>query len=68
MALISKVTRAKWFTGFVLIIVLLLIFRVGAPHAIQYYVNQQIKDTQGITGHVGDVDLYYAAVRMLLTA
>ncbi|BBW93770.1 DUF748 domain-containing protein [Pseudoalteromonas sp. PS1M3] len=58
MALISKVTRAKWFTGFVLIIVLLLIFRVGAPHAIQYYVNQQIKDTQGITGHVGDVDLY----------
>ncbi|MFP3424311.1 DUF748 domain-containing protein [Pseudoalteromonas sp. SIMBA_162] len=58
MALISKVTRAKWFTGFVLIIVLLLIFRVGAPHAIQYYVNQQIKHTQGITGHVGDVDLY----------
>lgn len=58
MASTFKHTRAHWFYALVVTIVLLIIFRAAAPYAVQYYVNQQLEQTQGITGHVGDVDLY----------
>lgn len=48
----------KWFNFFVVIVLLLITLRIAAPYAVQQYVNYQLKHTQGITGHIGDVDLF----------
>ena len=58
MASTFKNTRKKWFYALVVIALGLILLRALAPYAVQYYVNQQLEQTQGITGHVGDVDLY----------
>ncbi|MAI38309.1 MAG: hypothetical protein CL599_12250 [Alteromonas sp.] len=49
--------KRTWFTVIVVTVLLLILARVGAPYAVQYYINQQINQTKGITGQVGDVDL-----------
>jgi hypothetical protein len=49
--------KRTWFTVIVVTVLLLMLARVGAPYAVQYYINQQINQTKGITGQVGDVDL-----------
>jgi hypothetical protein len=59
MSLSSKLLFSKWFNALVVVLLVSLIIRIAAPHAIQYYVNYQLKHTQGITGHVGDVDFFY---------
>ncbi|MDQ2042662.1 DUF748 domain-containing protein [Pseudoalteromonas sp. 20-92] len=48
----------KWFSFLVVIVLLLITLRIAAPYAVQQYVNYQLKHTQGITGHIGDVDLF----------
>ncbi|KDC53759.1 DUF748 domain-containing protein [Pseudoalteromonas sp. S3431] len=48
----------KWFNFLVVIVLLLITLRIAAPYAVQQYVNYQLKHTQGITGHIGDVDLF----------
>ncbi|WP_457934751.1 DUF748 domain-containing protein [Pseudoalteromonas sp. SCSIO 43210] len=48
----------KWFSFVVVIVLLLITLRIAAPYAVQQYVNYQLKHTQGITGHIGDVDLF----------
>ena len=58
MASTFKDTRKKWFYALVVTALGLILLRALAPYAVQYYVNQQLEQTQGITGHVGDVDLY----------
>lgn len=58
MSLSSKLLFSKWFNALVVVLLVSLIIRIAAPHAIQYYVNYQLKHTQGITGYVGDVDLF----------
>lgn len=58
MASTFKNTRKKWFYALVVTALGLILLRALAPYAVQYYVNQQLEQTQGITGHVGDVDLY----------
>lgn len=50
--------KKTWFTVIVVTVLLLIFARVGAPYAVQYYINQQINQTKGITGQVGDVDLH----------
>ena len=50
--------KRTWFTVIVVTVLLLILARVGAPYAVQYYINQQINQTKGITGQVGDVDLH----------
>lgn len=54
----STTFHAKYFKGVIALIVLLIITRIAAPYVVQYYVNYQLKHTQGVTGHVGDVDLF----------
>ena len=49
--------KRTWFTVIVVTVLLLILASVGAPYAVQYYINQQINQTKGITGQVGDVDL-----------
>ncbi|GEB69414.1 DUF748 domain-containing protein [Pseudoalteromonas carrageenovora] len=58
MAFTFKHARNKWFSVLVATVLFLILLRAAAPYAVQYYVNQQLEQTQGITGHVGDVDLY----------
>ncbi|MBH0055938.1 DUF748 domain-containing protein [Pseudoalteromonas sp. SWXJZ94C] len=58
MSSFSNVSHSKWFNSIVVIILLLVIARIAAPYGVQQYVNYQLKHTQGITGHVGDVDLF----------
>ena len=50
--------KKTWFTVIVVTVLLLILASVGAPYAVQYYINQQINQTKGITGQVGDVDLH----------
>ncbi|WP_334061443.1 DUF748 domain-containing protein [Alteromonas genovensis] len=50
--------KRTWFTVIVVTVLLLILARTGAPYAVQYYINQQINQTKGITGQVGDVDLH----------
>lgn len=50
--------KRTWFTVIVVTVLLLIFARIGAPYAVQYYINQQINQTKGITGQVGDVDLH----------
>jgi len=50
--------KRTWFTVIVVTVLLLILARIGAPYAVQYYINQQINQTKGITGQVGDVDLH----------
>ncbi len=39
-------------------LMLVISARIGAPYAVQYYINQQINQTKGMMGQVGDVDLH----------
>ncbi|WP_416307854.1 DUF748 domain-containing protein [Neptunicella sp. SCSIO 80796] len=39
-------------------VLLLVLLRLAAPDMVRWYVNQTIRDTEGISGTVGDVDLY----------
>ncbi|WP_442853193.1 DUF748 domain-containing protein [Alteromonas sp. LOR] len=50
--------KRTWFKVIVVTVLLLIFARIGAPYAVQYYINQQINQTKGITGQVGDVDLH----------
>jgi hypothetical protein len=50
--------KKRWLTVIVVTGLFLILARIGAPYAVQYYINQQIKQTKGITGQVGDVDLH----------
>ncbi|MBG9995527.1 DUF748 domain-containing protein [Pseudoalteromonas sp. NZS127_1] len=54
----STTFHTKYFKGVIALIVLLILMRIAAPYVVQYYVNYQLKHTQGVTGHVGDVDLF----------
>jgi len=58
MSSVSNVFHSKWFNSFAVILLVLIIARIAAPYALQQYVNYQLKHTQGVTGHVGDVDLF----------
>jgi len=58
MAFIFKHTRNKWLSVVIATVLFLILLRGALPYAVQYYVNQQLEQTQGIKGHVGDVDLY----------
>ena len=53
----ANMHKRTWFTVIVVTVLLLIFARIGAPYAVQYYINQQINQTKGITGKVGDVDL-----------
>ncbi|MBH0025939.1 DUF748 domain-containing protein [Pseudoalteromonas sp. SWN29] len=58
MSSVSNVFHSKWFNSLAAILLVLIIARIAAPYVVQYYVNYQLKHTQGVTGHVGDVDLF----------
>ncbi|WP_269517956.1 DUF748 domain-containing protein [Alteromonas sp. BMJM2] len=53
----ANLHKRSWLKAVVALVLLLVVARVGAPYAVQYYINQQIKHTKGIAGQVGDVDL-----------
>ena len=54
----SKIFHDKYLKGVIALVVLLILTRIAAPYVVQHYVNYQLKHTQGVTGHVGDVDLF----------
>ena len=58
MSSVSNVFHSKWFNSLAVILLVLIIARIAAPYVLQQYVNYQLKHTQGVTGHVGDVDLF----------
>ncbi|MEL0646290.1 DUF748 domain-containing protein [Pseudoalteromonas agarivorans] len=58
MSFTFKYSRNKWFSTAIVTLLILITARIAAPYVVQYYVNEQIKNTEGITGHVGDVDLH----------
>ena len=50
--------KRRWLKTVMALVLLLVVARMGAPYAVQYYVNQQLTQAKGITGQVGDVDLH----------
>lgn len=44
-------------SGILILLALLVLARVAAPYAVQWYVNRQLDRAENFTGEIGDVDL-----------
>jgi hypothetical protein len=55
-----KSTIRSWqitYVVFVLIIMALIVFRLALPGIVKHYVNEQLNELPGYTGHVDDIDI-----------